>query len=182
MSNNPAKPAGGSGMPLEAFIEDARNLDADQFAERFGSGFLMVTAASTGGRRGSTSTVVVLDSEDDSGGRTAGISVVIHSLRPRDGSGGHLVTIGREPNHDVVVPDVSVSRFHAFAKQEAGGGFLIQDAGSTNGTTVNGNSVMARGAGEPTRLTPGDNVKFGRVELTFADAKAVREFALQAAA
>ena len=28
---------------------------------------------------------------------------------------------------------------------------------------------------------PGDTVKFGRVELTFADAKAVREFTLQAA-
>lgn len=182
MSNNPAKSAGGSGMPLEAFIEDARNLDAEEFAERFGSGFLMAMAASTGGLRGSTSTVLVLDSEPDSGARTAGISVVIHALRPRDGSGGHLVTIGREPNHDVVVPDLSVSRFHAFAKQEANGDFLIQDAGSSNGTTVNGNSVMARGAGEPTRLTPGDTVKFGRVELTFADAKAVREFALQAAA
>ena len=73
MSNNPAKPAGGSGMPLEAFIEDARNLDADQFAERFGNGFLMVMAASAGGLRGSTSTVLVLDREHDSGGRTAGI-------------------------------------------------------------------------------------------------------------
>jgi hypothetical protein len=181
MSNNPAKSAGGSGLPLEAFVEDARNLDADQFAERFGTGFLMITASSATRPRGGSSTELLLDGEDESGAQTAGISVVIHPLRPRDGSGGHLVTVGREPNHDVVVPDPSVSRFHAFVKRDASGDYAVQDAGSTNGTTVNGNSVLARGAGDPTRIHPGDTVKFGRVALTFADAKAVREFALQAA-
>ena len=90
------------------------------------------------------------------------------------------MTIGRESTHDIVIPDPSVSRFHAFAKQGADGEFLLQDAGSTNGTTVNGASVPARGAGSPTRLKPGDTVRLGQLDSTFADARGLREFVLQA--
>jgi hypothetical protein len=46
---------------------------------------------------------------------------------------------------------------------------------------VNGVSVPARGAGPPKPVKPGDTVKFGQVEFTFTDARALREYALQAA-
>jgi pSer/pThr/pTyr-binding forkhead associated (FHA) protein len=91
------------------------------------------------------------------------------------------VTIGRETRHDVVIPGPSVSRFHAFAKPSPDGSFLLQDMGSTNGTTVNAVSVPARGGGSPSPLKPGDTVRFGQVEFTFTDARALQEYALQAA-
>ena len=99
------------------------------------------------------------------------------AVRRNGRSASHLITLGRAPDNDVVVPDRSISRRHAFLKRGADGGFLILDAGSSNGTTVNGASVMVRGAGQPTRVRAGDTVRLGGLEFTFADAKGLREFA-----
>jgi pSer/pThr/pTyr-binding forkhead associated (FHA) protein len=105
--------------------------------------------------------------------------VVVYPMRSRDASKGPIVTLGRDAKQDVVIPDMSVSRFHAFAKPGPDGALLLQDAGSTNGTTVNGQSVLTAGAGPARRLAPGDNVRLGHIELTFTDARALREFAIQ---
>lgn len=170
----------GTALPVEAFAEDARLLDTGAFAARHGTAFLMVMAAAVTGS-GSTSTRLLLDGVDqDPDARTAELSVVIYPLRPRKEQTGHLVTVGRDARHDVVIPDSSISRFHAFAKCNEDGTCLIQDMASTNGTTVNGNSVPARGAGEPVPVKPGDTIRFGQVKFTFSDARALREFALQA--
>ena len=168
----------GSAIPIEALAEDARNLTPEDFEARHGSGFLMVSAAGGRDPGGSTSTHLFLDGvDDDAGGRTAGLAVVVYPLRSRAGSEVHHVTIGREARHDVVIADPSVSRFHAFAKCEADGTFLLQDMGSTNGTSVNGASVPPRGAGPPTPVKPGDTVRIGQVEFTFSGARALHEFA-----
>lgn len=183
-SNPAANPSGGeappgSALPIEAFYEDARDLEPEAFQAKHGNGFLLVTAPGVVGPQGTSGTEMLLDEEDDPNARTASLAVVVYPLRQRDRSTGHLVTLGRDPKHDVVIPDVSVSRFHAFAKPGPDGAFLLQDAGSSNGTTVNGASVLARGAGPPTPLKPGDTVKLGRMESTFTGAKALQEFALQ---
>ena len=174
------RPGQGTALPVEAFAEDARRLDPEAFAAVHGTGFLMVMAAAVSGS-GSNSTRLLLDGVDeDPDARTAELSVVIYPLRPRKDEPGHLVTIGRDGRHDVVIPDPSVSRSHAFAKHTEDGTCLIQDMGSTNGTTVNGTSVAARGAGEPMPVKPGDTIRCGQVKFTFSDARALREFALQA--
>ncbi len=170
----------GSARPLESFAED-RDLDPEAFAAKNGTGFLLGTSAGLREPKSSTTTQLLLDGEDDApAGRTADLAVVIFPLRPKNPSAGHLVAIGRDPQHDVVIPDISVSRFHAFAKPGDDGVFQIQDTGSTNGTAVNGASVPPRGAGPPTRLKPGDTVRLGQAEFTFADARAVREMVRQA--
>ena len=172
----------GSAIPIEALAEDARGLTPEGFEERHGGGFLMMSA--TGGRasQGSTSTRLFLDGvDDDPSARTANLAVLVYPLHARASADGHLVTIGREVRHDVVIGDPSVSRFHAFAKCDAAGTFLLQDMGSTNGTSVNGVSVMPRGAGPPTPVKPGDTVRIGQVEFTFTDARALHEFAIQVA-
>jgi pSer/pThr/pTyr-binding forkhead associated (FHA) protein len=76
------------------------------------------------------------------------------------------VTVGRARNNDVIVPDASVSKFHAFIGQ-SGNEFFIQDAGSRNGTVVAGVSAPARGRGDPLPLEPGAVVRFGSVEMVF---------------
>ncbi len=66
-------------------------------------------------------------------------------------------TIGRDTGCDMVLPDPTVSRWHAGLRREPGG-WLLDDLGSTNGTLVNGWRVRAW---VPVR--DGDLVSFGAV-------------------
>ncbi len=51
-------------------------------------------------------------------------------------------TIGRDAGCDMVLPDPTVSRWHAGLRREASG-WLLDDLGSTNGTRLNGWRVRA---------------------------------------
>ena len=182
-SQTPRKSGGqapfGTALTVEELHGDAK-LGPGEFEEKYGNGFLLITAAGPESQKGTTTRLLLDGIDEDPAEHTAGLAIVVYPLRQRDILGGHLVTIGREPTHDIVIPDPSISRFHAFAKQGADGEFLLQDAGSTNGTTVNGASVPARGAGQPAHLKPGDTVRLGRLESTFTDAAALQAFVLQA--
>ena len=168
----------GSALPLEAFFEDAQSLSPEEFESRHGSGFLLLTATKSSSPKDTYSTDVqlLIDGEDDDGSaHTGSLSTLVLPVR----SAVHIVTLGRATDSDVVIPDPSVSRRHALMKQRDDGVFLMLDAGSSNGSTVNGASVLARGQGPPTEVKPGDNVRLGRVECTFIDAPALRDFVLQ---
>jgi hypothetical protein len=65
------------------------------------------------------------------------------------------LTIGRDLGNDVVINDVEVSRRHV-QLQLLGGRYRMEDLGSTNGTFVNGQRLMA-----PYTLVPGDQVSLG---------------------
>jgi hypothetical protein len=79
----------------------------------------------------------------------------------------NMITVGRTANNDLVVPDVSVSKFHAFFKVTPKG-FELADAGSKNGTWVAGKELAPRGEALPVKL--GDRLRFGRIEFTVVDA------------
>ena len=169
----------GSAVPIEVLGEEAQKLDLEAFEAKYGRGFLMATTARFQSDGVVSGTELKLDDDSDPYAHTVNVSVVVFPLRPQGESPGHLVTMGRESSRDVVVPDPSVSRCHAFAKIGPNGGFVIHDMGSTNGTTVNGKNVATRDGGPPTPLKPGDTVRLGQVEFTFTDASALRDFALQ---
>jgi pSer/pThr/pTyr-binding forkhead associated (FHA) protein len=83
------------------------------------------------------------------------------------GSGGKELVIrpgsnfiGREGT-DMSLGDGRVSRRHAELISD-GGTFRIQDLGSTNGTTVNGNALVAN---QPMTVQPGDKIAFGGMEF-----------------
>lgn len=171
-----------TGLVFEALIEDAQKLSPEAFQQKFGSGFLLATATRLFSRRNEPTTELLLDDESDPAERTADLGITVYPLRPAASSPGTLVTVGRGTGHDVLIPDASISRFHAFAKQGPDGEFMLQDADSTNGSSVNGTSVATRGAGPPTPLKPGDTVRLGRMEFTFVDAPGLRSFVLEAGA
>jgi pSer/pThr/pTyr-binding forkhead associated (FHA) protein len=182
VTKSPGESSLGSAIALESLTPDARSLAPDAFQAKHGNSFLLFTAKQLAGQKSESSTNLLLDMDDDEpAGRTANLAIVVYPMRSRDPAKGPMVTLGRESRQDVVIPDMSVSRFHAFAKPGPDGALVIQDAGSTNGTTVNGESVLTTGAGPPRRLKPGDNVRLGHIELTFTDARALREFVLQKA-
>lgn len=71
-----------------------------------------------------------------------------------------VTTAGRHPEADLFLDDVTVSRRHAeFAR--SGSTFHIRDAGSLNGTYLNGERV------EDSALANGDEVQIGRYKLAF---------------
>jgi pSer/pThr/pTyr-binding forkhead associated (FHA) protein len=66
----------------------------------------------------------------------------------------HTITVGREPVNDIVLPDPEISRRHARLMYQAGR-YVVEDLGSTNGTSVNGRLIT-----EPTVLNAGDVIDF----------------------
>jgi hypothetical protein len=163
----------GSALPLEAYGDDARNLAAADFEARHGNAFLLLTAVRPRAPKDTFSTHLELLGDDDAEANTGSLSTLVYPVR----SSLHIATVGRAPDNDVVIPDRSVSRRHAFLKRAPHGGLLLLDAGSSNGTLVNGRSVLAKGSGPPSAVAPGDSVKLGRLEFTFVDAAGLREFA-----
>jgi len=73
------------------------------------------------------------------------------------------VLCGRSGQADLVLPATAVSRRHAIFFHE-GGRDWVRDAGSTNGTQVNGARVA-----EPIPLVDGDRVQVGVVELVYRE-------------
>jgi pSer/pThr/pTyr-binding forkhead associated (FHA) protein len=73
---------------------------------------------------------------------------------------GEKMTIGRSPETDVFLDDVTVSREHATLVRR-GGDWFLDDSGSLNGTYVNRQRVDSH------RLADGDELQIGKFKLTF---------------
>ena len=67
-----------------------------------------------------------------------------------------LITVGRHPDSNVVLPSPSVSSHHATIKRR-GDSYFVQDLGTTNGTRLNGVEV------EEAKLEEGDRLSFGDI-------------------
>ncbi|HWC14014.1 MAG TPA: FHA domain-containing protein [Actinomycetota bacterium] len=98
--------------------------------------------------------------EDLEGGR----GVLIVKRGPNAGSKFFLdsdaTTIGRHPNSDIFLDDVTVSRRHAEIRRSEGS-FSLHDVGSLNGTYVNRDRV------EEGPLASGDEIQIGKFKLVF---------------
>ena len=96
--------------------------------------------------------------------RTKGPALVVRSgggragetFRPEE----ERTTIGRSPDCDIFLDDVTVSRRHAVLVQR-NGEFVIEDQGSLNGTFVNKKRI------ESGELEDGDELQIGKYRLTF---------------
>jgi hypothetical protein len=83
------------------------------------------------------------------------------------------LTIGRNDDCDIVLPDRQVSRYHARITW-MGDRFEVEDLTSKNGTHVNGQDVH-----EPTALHDGDEIQIAlRFKLGFVDAGATAPLTL----
>lgn len=91
--------------------------------------------------------------------RNAGAMMLVAGRRlvvPAQGA-----VIGRSRECDIVLDDSGISRRHAQVRP-AGGGWSIEDLGSTNGVRVNGRRVQGTA-----QLQGGDRVEMGSTEIVF---------------
>lgn len=77
----------------------------------------------------------------------------------------HSATIGRSPESEIFLDDVTVSRKHALISFTEAGAFTMKDLGSLNGTYVNGQPVAE------TPLSSGDEIQIGKFHMLFFGGK-----------
>lgn len=93
-----------------------------------------------------------------------GVGVLIVRSGPQAGDRFELVSdltrLGRHPDSEISLDDITVSRRHAEVQRLAEG-YFVADAGSLNGTYVNQERV------ERAQLRHGDEVQIGKFRLVF---------------
>jgi pSer/pThr/pTyr-binding forkhead associated (FHA) protein len=97
---------------------------------------------------------------------TEGPALVVRSGGGRAGEHfvpqGERTTIGRSPDCDIFLDDVTVSRKHAVLVNRDDV-YFIEDQGSLNGTFLNRRRI------ESGRLENGDELQIGKYKLSFLD-------------
>jgi pSer/pThr/pTyr-binding forkhead associated (FHA) protein len=105
-----------------------------------------------------------LGDTDEEVGIIEGPALVVRSGGGRAGEtfrpAGARTRIGRSPDCDVFLDDVTVSRNHAVLIEEDGG-YVVEDQGSLNGTFVNRKRI------DTARLENGDELQIGKYRMTF---------------
>jgi hypothetical protein len=140
-----------------------QNPEASNYCSRCGA---LLTAAEPGSE---TTMSFEIDDEGDEGDLRAALGITGPALVVRSGGGmagqsfqppEGTTLIGRSPDCEVFLDDVTVSRRHAELRRE-GDTFTIRDLGSLNGTYVNRKRI------ESAVLEDDDEVQIGKYRLTF---------------
>jgi pSer/pThr/pTyr-binding forkhead associated (FHA) protein len=143
-----------------------QNLEAARYCEKCGTLLIPDDA-------GSETTMSIQPGRDEeataAAARLEGMAIIVRSGGGRAGEAYVLererLTIGRSPDADIFLDDVTVSRRHAVLVRQ-GRGFAVEDLGSLNGTFVNRKRVDAK------TLEDGDEVQIGKYKLTFLERSA----------
>jgi pSer/pThr/pTyr-binding forkhead associated (FHA) protein len=139
-----------------------QNPEAANFCSKCGAALVRDPA-------GSDTTMAFTPEDDDETSPLEDLGMEGPALVVRSGggrAGEHFVpkddrtTIGRSPDCDIFLDDVTVSRTHAVLLKQAGT-FVIEDQGSLNGTFVNRRRI------DSSSLADGDEVQIGKYRLTF---------------
>jgi hypothetical protein len=93
-------------------------------------------------------------------------SVLLQELEIQAGR----VTIGRDPENDIRLADLTVSRRHGQLRQEASGRYFVENLQSRNGIRLNGHEIT-----QPAALTNGDLLRIGVYELLFLNPAAASQ-------
>ncbi len=150
----------------DEFLEDAQRLPIVEFAARYGDAFLLHLGA-----LGEDKFSVAMDETvmSESGGdlQRADPSLQSYYVVPLRGRADDFktgpVTVGRSPDSDIVIDDMSLSKQHAIF--DITDKVRLRDDNSRNGTFVDD-----RAAGAGLALDSGQAVRLGSVQFTFLSA------------
>jgi hypothetical protein len=86
-------------------------------------------------------------------------ALVFEVKKQARGTQSNMLCVRRTGNNDIVLAHPTISKFHAyFAKSAGEDSYEIADVGSTNGTRVNNQRLMAH---QGQKLANGDRIEFG---------------------
>ncbi|MBN2359704.1 MAG: FHA domain-containing protein [Deltaproteobacteria bacterium] len=177
----PRERAGIEPAPLSELAADAAASTVDRLRDAYGNAYLLLDA----------DFVTPCEQFDGLPTAVAEVSTVqrstrlprlrIFAIRKSTRNFEPVITLGRLPSCDLVIAHPSVSACHALfiATEQC---VALYDAGSTNGTTINGDPVPLRSDARPLPLAPLSRIRFGSVETTYLDAErllALIEFSRQ---
>jgi hypothetical protein len=138
-----------------------QNPEAANYCARCGAHLVKTDEAET------TMTFTPEEAEEEGLGLPEGIDGPALIVRSGGGRAGETfplehdrITIGRSPDCEIFLDDVTVSRKHSVIVK-SGDAFTIRDEGSLNGTFVNKRRV------ESGELDDGDEIQIGKYRLTF---------------
>ena len=138
-----------------------QNPEAANYCARCGAHLVRADEAET------TMTFTPEEAEEERLGLPEGIGGPALVVRSGGGRAGETfplehdrVSVGRSPDCEIFLDDVTVSRKHASLLKE-GAAYRIHDEGSLNGTFVNRRRV------EDARLDDGDELQIGKYRMTF---------------
>ena len=150
-----------------------QNPEDSKFCARCGAPLTTPAAAPAAADQTSTISMAGLEPAEDHGDELsdvgveslpAGSALLVVKRGPNAGSRFLLdkdaTTVGRHPESDIFLDDVTVSRRHA-EFHRAGDGFVVRDVGSLNGTYLNRERI------EESPLSGGDEVQIGKFRLVF---------------
>lgn len=151
-----------------------QNPEDSRFCARCGAA--LVVPSTTGGGADQTTTISMtgLDGGDEHPEEVAevgavealphGAALLVVKRGPNAGSRFLLdkpvTTVGRHPESDIFLDDVTVSRRHA-EFHRGDGGYVVRDVGSLNGTYLNRERI------EEAPLAAGDEVQVGKFRLMY---------------
>ncbi|MDR2041448.1 MAG: FHA domain-containing protein [Tannerella sp.] len=87
------------------------------------------------------------------------------------------IRIGKAEDNDFVVDETYISRYHAKLSRDENGNLFIEDAGSTNGTFVNGDQVIRKKINATDRVTLGEHYTLNLRDVLKFDNDYSEEFA-----
>lgn len=112
------------------------------------------------------------DEELDAAARAEGLRV-LEVTKSADNPWRGRVSLGRARNNDLVIGAAGVSKLHAHFTTTDAGVTSITDAGSHNGTEVNGTRIRK---GANVELAPNDKLVFGDVQAVFHTPESMCDF------
>ena len=90
---------------------------------------------------------------------------VVVSITKKEGAPfPEQIGLGRAANTDVSLPLTKLSKYHAFFREDGSRGFVVADAGSKNGTWVDGARLAAKA---PAPVVDGTRIRVGPYKFFF---------------
>jgi hypothetical protein len=160
--------------PLDDFIDESQRCDRPTFVRSHAYPFLVITVPEEAGDgwRAFRTTHFTQKQVHTPLPPSAAEYRLLRVVKTSRNPWVDRISIGRASNNDLVVRDPSVSKLHAHLRMEPSR-VTVADAGSRNGTSVNGRPLREL---EAVQLVSGDELQFGKVNMTFQDAAALFDF------
>lgn len=157
---------------LYSFVQEANRLSRDEFLSKYRVPVLVIDPFVA---LDDTGFKTLAKMEEEASGPGTSPTVALVSKRPGANAFAHMITIGRASNNDIEIKSEGVSKFHAYIRHQPGGEAQLTDAGSTNGTFIQGEALAERGTAS---VAPKDRLTLGGIKATYHSPQTFYEYLL----